>query len=141
MSSSSLVKAETTMLKPAIAGALAGGYTYFNYGSDKIDLFSTRVPAWAALGGTVALAALAGEIGGNYVLPPLVKATHGNQKIAGLVTAGVNPALCAGSALLGAKTLAPDLYDKIGANPLLLVGAGAYIAANYVTSASLKSLY
>lgn len=141
MSSSSLVKTETTMIKPVIAGALAGGYVYFNYGSDKIDLFSSRVPAWAALGGAVALAAFAGEIGGNYVLPSLVKATNGNQRIAGLVTAGVNPALCAGSALLEAKILAPDLYNKIEVNSLLLVGAGSYIAANYVSSTTLKSLY
>lgn len=136
--SSSFTKAEATMMKPAVAGALAGGYTYCNYGSDKIDLFSTRVPAWAALGGAVALAAFAGEIGGNYVLPPLVKATNG---IAGLVTTGVNHALCASAAFLGTKMLAPDLYSKIGANSLLLVGAGAYIAANYASSSVLRSLY
>lgn len=138
---SSLVKAETTMIKPAIAGALAGGYTYLTYGSDSINVFSTRVPAWVALGGAVALAALVGEIGGNYVLPPIVQATHGNQRLAGIATAAVNPALCAGSAFLEAKMLAPDLYDKVGASSLLLVGAGSYIAANYVSSTVFKSLY
>ena len=135
------MKAETTLAKPAIAGVLAGGYAYFNYGSDSVNIFATQLPAWAALGGAVALAALVGEVGGNYVLPSLVKATNGNPKVAGVVTAAVNPTLCAGAALLESRMLAPDLYSKIGASPLFAVGAGSYILANYFSSSVLKSLY
>jgi hypothetical protein len=53
-------------------------------------------------------------------------------QLAGLATVALNPALAAGATVFGMQFFTPDQYTAMGAGTLAVVGAGSYIAADYL---------
>ena len=121
---------KSTLVKPAIAGTIAAGASYYMNSSSTISLFNTSLPVWAVIGGVTGLATLSGEIAGNYAIPylPIVS----NPTIQTVLNTGLNPALAGAANVLALKTIAPDQFKADGLAKTLMYGAGAYIAADYI---------
>jgi hypothetical protein len=127
----SLQKIESSFAKPAIAGILGRAYSWYaSPGTGSIFRGSSPVPSWAVVGLTVAASSFAGEIAGNYILPRVLPMAGG--QLTGLATVALNPALAAGATVFGTQFFAPDQYTAMGAGTLAVVGAGSYIAADYL---------
>ena len=121
---------KSMLVKPAIAGTIAAGASYYMNPSSTISLFNTSLPVWAVIGGMTGLATLSGEIARNYAISYL--SVVSNPTIQTVLNTGLNPALAGVANALALKTIAPDQFNADGLGKTLLYGARAYIAADYI---------
>ena len=121
---------QSTLIKLAIAGTIAADVSYYQNPSSTITVFNTSLLVWAVMGGVTALAMLTGQVAGNYAIPYL--SVVSNPTVQTLLDTGLNPALAAGANALALKTIAPAQFDSDGLGKTLLIGAGAYVAADYI---------
>jgi hypothetical protein len=127
---STFQKLESTFVKPAVAGAISAGISCYQFPSQTVSLFGSNVPVWAVMGLSTAAATLAGEVAGNYVLPHIPNV--GSATLQNVLQTGLNPALAAGANVLALQQLAPTQYASTGLAMSLAIGAGSYIAADYI---------
>lgn len=126
---STLDKIKNTLVPSAFAGAASVGIYYFLFDKEAIGITvpfgPLEVPAWAALGGSVALGNMAGEILTDYVLPMIPK-NENFQKYESTII----PPVLSGLASFGImRTLVSPSTEFQTA---FIVGAGGSVAGNYV---------
>jgi hypothetical protein len=131
-------KVQSTLIKPAVAGALAGGFAAWYYPNGYATVYGYRMPEWALIAGAVAGSTFVGTAAGNWLLPQVLPS--GGGQLAQLTTAALNPTLAALTTVLTAEILSPDGYAASGGFvPLSLIGAGSFVGADFITNKFLSS--
>jgi len=123
-------KLSATFGKPALAGAISGGYSYYQYAGETVPVFGNIMPTWAVIGLATAAATFVGEVAGNYILPKVLSSAP--AQLASIATVAVNPTLCAASTVVSLKLVDPLEYSSKGTTTLALIGGGAYVASDYI---------
>lgn len=118
-------KLAQTLAKPLMCGAAGAALSYaVAEGANPVLIAGKILPGWVVVGGTVAVASYAGEIGKNYILPYLQ-----GGSLAQLEGSVLEPALT-GVATYGAFYLM-DQADSSTFVTQFLLGAGSNVAGDY----------
>jgi hypothetical protein len=120
-------KLENTIVPSLIAGAAGAGIYFLMYGNPgvNIPLGPLELPSWAAVGATVAIGNVGGEILTQYILP-LIPKVKDYQSLEEMV---VPPALAGVSTYLAMRFLVSENTELI---PALAVGTGGSIGGKYI---------
>jgi hypothetical protein len=119
-----------------LSATLAAGFSYYKYSSESVLVFGKSALTWLVLAASAGIAMFVGEVAGNYILPKVVPYSG---QLSGIVQTVGNPLLCAGSTILATNILAPPEYTSKGFVQLGMIGAGSYVAADYLAKNVFKN--
>lgn len=122
-----LDKLKNSVIPSALAGASAVGIYYLLYGdiSTPVPFGPMEMPVWGAIGGSVAVGNMVGEITTEFVLPMIPK----NEKFQGYEEKIVPPVLSGLGSYLAMRFLVSEntsLFESMA------IGAGGSIAGKYI---------